>query len=88
MQAYYLPPDGGKVPASTKIGAELTALAHFTGTPVTDDIFQIVDNDVLIEAKPMDGYYQELLDTLTLNYGMTNVLPDPDSPITAIEDFS
>lgn len=84
VQPYYLPPDGGKIHPNSKIGSELTALANFTGTPVSDDIFQIIGTNVLIEVTPVPGIYQSLLDTLSFNYGFTNQIPDP---VTIIGQF-
>ena len=80
VQPYYLPPDGGKIGPNSKIGPELTALANAPGPYVSDDIFQIVDDtEVMIEAFPIQGSFQALLNLLQASYGLSNVLPDPSN---------
>jgi len=78
---YYSPPEGGK--NYDLIGAELTSLYHtyITYDSVSsNDIFIIIDTDVMIEVHAQDGQYDDLLTLLkTPAYGLTNEVGDPDN---------
>ena len=73
---YYPPPEGGKL-VNSLIGPDLTSLYYTyleTGVAVSDNIFQIDSNKVLIKVFALPGEYANLLSILTSpTYGMTEV---------------
>ena len=84
ISPYYAMPEGGKIEPINKIGPELTALYQYLGIPFSDDIYQIVYDEVstlylvMVEIFPVSGQYATLLSLLETNYGLTVVIPDPD----------
>ena len=84
IHPYYPPPDGGKI-YSSLIGAELTSLHEtylYYGYYYTDDIFQIVDDSVLIEVYAIPGQFNNLLSLLqTSTYGMSVVVANPSEKL-------
>jgi len=89
---YYAPPDGGKIEQTDRIGAELLALYNVfsvTGTAESDDIYQIIFDDinnlyyVVVDVFPSStSSYTGLLSTLQGSpYMLTAHVPDPDSEI-------
>jgi len=78
---YYTPPPGGKL-ENTLIGAELNSLYEtyiLTDSAVSDDIYQISGENVLIEINVIEGQYDVLLSMLINDYGLTVVNSDPDN---------
>ncbi|MCZ4409487.1 MBG domain-containing protein [Cryomorphaceae bacterium 1068] len=71
---YYPPLEGGK--SFDIIGSELTSLYNTfiaTGTYISDDIFQIVDSNVIISIQTQPGMYLDALEILTTEeYGLMN----------------
>ncbi len=73
---YYPPLEGGK--SFDIIGSELTSLYNTfiaTGTYISDDIFQIVDSNVIISIQTQPGQYLNALEILTTEeYGLMNII--------------
>ena len=71
---YYPPLEGGK--SFDIIGSELTSLFNTfieTGTYISDDIFQIVDANVIISIQAQPGQYFNALEIITLEeFGLIN----------------
>jgi subtilisin family serine protease len=76
---YYPPLEGGK--SFDLIGSELTSLYlsySQTGDYISDDIFQIIDNKVLISVVTQPGEYESALSLLTsAEYGMIEETGNP-----------
>lgn len=78
---YYAPPEDGKILTSL-IGAELTSLYdtyNNDGIIISNDIFEIVDSNVMIEISAKEDKYYDLLTLLqTPEYGLTDVTGLPE----------
>jgi len=80
---YYNPLENGK--SYDLIGSELTSLYYSyldNGSYISDDIFQIVGNSVLIEIYVLEGQYDSTLNLLASPaYGLTSEVGDPEQNI-------
>lgn len=78
---YYAPPAGGKI-FNSLIGPELTSLYNTftsTGTAVSDNIFRIDEQVVLIRVFALPGQLNSLANILTSSlYGMTDEIVIPE----------
>lgn len=83
ISPYYPPPDDGK--NFDLIGAELTSLYEVyinSGSYISDDIFQIVGDNVLIEVHPLAGMYDQARAVIAgPGYGMTEITDDPQQDL-------
>ena len=82
---YYTPPSTGKITNSI-IGPELNSLYNnfiTTGTAVSNFIYQVQSNKVLIELKAKTGNYTTLLQLLIKNFGFEFVAGDPSTRIVS-----
>ncbi len=79
---YYPPPAGGK--QFNLIGSELTSLSQTfaaSGSASSDSIFQINGTKVLIEVTVIQGQYNQALNLLVNQFGMTGLLPNGASQL-------